>query len=1047
MKKHSYIRAALSVAIVGVSALAANIARAAEPSAFWDDFRTLDGAYELTVDPSCTIDNGVITIGANGGMTIAYPTKNPFTVIAEMSDCPSGEATIFSGLFNNPTADADLRLVSNGDVLKHVWTDSLTDYGSASDWDRERHVVALAYQSGETTYIDGTPKFSGGASSSRFQVVNIYVGMRKKADGTISQVATGMKVYRLAIFEAKLSDAEVAEAVATYFSPKVSIQVSGDTSISAIEKLAEAESVDPQTRIEAILDAGATVLLDKVFWYPRLLLASEGDVTLKTEDDGAPSDDVLEPIDIGNIKGTVTYSWYREVEISGSEVAVSDVIDRIGTYAPATIVQLTVDPGATLILDEKLPVGEMVVICDGDLTVKTPDDKPPASGDLEKYDFTWVMGTVVYSWPITGTFTYEGFLTTAFVDTGWKFYLLRLNEAEITGTMSGASVANRPAPSTGYWVENAPSESEVARFQMQVYQDNRYVKAVEVELKKGENGNVWIRGVRAGYVDNITSDPEGAIRITNWGSQLATSEDVQAYGVNKVVVKFRKKLEVTLDGDKTWSELLAGHDEPSEEMVVEVKTTGDWTLTLDKSITCAQVSLIGEKLTVTARSKELITDSIAKFNTERLTDSLSFVYNVTTGYAAPDDLKNIIKSANAKRRFVFKGAGENGVTLDYGETHLNTTLSTHIVFDGGKHALQMRNESAGLKFGANASPENPTLRVTGGAYLVFNARNICGWSSGVSNANGIIRVDDGSTAEIIPTAGTCYWAQQIYLEPGATLAINDNGTNFRVNGGTGSGATAQFYVPDNVSDMTDKPAIIKQLGTGGLYVNGQGTTNMAVYVGENSKLIFNCNVERCTQSAGDQVTKYGAGILESSDGRLTDIPTWQLMGGTLVYDGELATVNLNGATLVGNEMVAISDTLHVAGGDSTAKNVMFFGTTFNFGNSNTKLIADNFVYSPVDAVASSGNGVVVAKDLTINKDTGLPSAVGLDVNSDDGILRLVATEWETGRKLCGGTLSAPNGKVKRTIYLGDKAYKTKVLFDTGAKTIKVFKPGLLFFVQ
>ncbi len=933
MKKHSYIRAALSVAIVGVSALVANIAQAAapEPSAYWDGFYNLG---ELTVDPSCTIANGVITIGENGGISATYPTKNPFTVIADVSDCPSSEVTIFSGLFNNPNADADIRLVSNGDVLKHVWTDQTADYGSISDWDRERHTVAMAYQSGETTYIDGAPKFSGNASSSSYQVKNIYIGMRCKANGTVSQVATGMKVYRLAIFEKKLTDAEVAEAVAEYFPQEYSPQ-EGD-------------------------------IISFNFAQANDGLATETQLTLNGE---------------------------IPVEAWSQKAAVNSKIESSVIYRPST--KETIPSSAS-----------MQYSASGALNYVYQTD--PALDGAHKYMY---------------------------------YALARLNDQDDTQNITIADIPF--AKYDLYLYFSGHKNVDGGTF--------RSFTANGVQYTVNASG-VPVSGTAAWGTRNLAEPVLGsnAVRFTNLtDTDFVLSGSVKGAGVCavQIVNKSSGKLTLVLDGDKTWSELLAGQEEPGEDTAVEVKVTGDWTLTLDRSITCARVSFVGEKVSITSSSKPLITDSIAKFNVAKLTDSISYIYNVASGYDAPEDLRNIIKGATKKQRFAFRGAGESGVKLDYGTATQEVTLETHIVFDGGKHVMTWHNsEGYGQrKFGANATVENPTIRVTGGAYLTFNAHNPCGWESGQSNANGIIRVDDGSTMEIIPTGGTCYWAQQIYLEPGATLAINDNGTNFRVNGGTGSGAISQFYVPDSEKDATDKPAIIKQLGTGSLNVNGQGTANMAVYVGNNSKLYLDCNVG--PEGGGNQVTKYGAGILEASNGKLTDIPTWQLSGGTLVYDGELVTAKLNGATLAGKEMVVISDTLHVAGGNSTVKNVMFFGTTFGFGTSNTKLFADNFVYSPVGDVTSEGNGVVVVKDLTIGDEAGLPTYVGLDVNDDDGILRLVATEWETPRKLCGGGLNAPSGKVKRTIYLGDKAYKTKVLFDTSAKTIEVFKPGLLFFVQ
>lgn len=959
MKKHSYIRAALGVAIVGVSALAANIAlAAAEPVVIWDgDFSSLtkDG-YTINLNGHVVSGDGkFITIGSGtNGVEIDWATGiSAATVLFKCENVPVDYVPNKNQCFASVHTATGINRVGitrrGSDGLgqaiwaNELWGNSPTPPMAGSSGAQK---LALGYQYNTGTVVhrevDGeweTVLNSPGLGSPNFDANSINGFSLLGYRGTSGNMITlaGARITGIAIFTSKLT---LEEASAYRF------------------------STDPFRKGDII------------------------SFNFAQEAEGNPG--LIQETDIGanTLNGFIPwYGWSQKQ-------AVNSTIENAVVYMP----------------------------------------------DIDETAVT----TASMHYSAIGAWNY-GYQTDPTLAPEYKYmyyFLARLNDDDDTQNIT---ISDIPFDKYDlYLYFSGHKDVDGGTFRPFTVQGTQWTVSSEGMPVSGSSN--W--GSK-----NLAEPVLGsnAVIFSGLGDEtFSLTGSVKGGGVCAVQIVNRSESRVvaTMNKSMTWSELWADGGEPKSGKPVQINVEGNPTLTLDKLPECGAIYFKGEgDITITSSSKPMLVDTMSLFNGNGLTGRVSIEFNVKSGYEATEQLRNAIKAAGDKFRFVFKGAGENGVTLDYGETHLNTTLSTHIVFDGGKHALQMRNESAGLKFGANASPENPTLRVTGGAYLVFNARNICGWSSGVSNANGIIRVDDGSTAEIIPTAGTCYWAQQIYLEPGATLAINDNGTNFRVNGGTGSGATAQFYVPDNVSDMTDKPAIIKQLGTGGLYVNGQGTANMAVYVGENSKLIFNCNVERCTQSAGDQVTKYGAGILEASNGKLTDISEWQLSGGTLVYDGELATVNLNGSTLVGNEMVAISKTLHVAGGDSTVKNVMFLGTTFEFGTSSTKLMADNFVYSPAGDVYSEGNGVVVAKDLTINKDTGLPSDVGLDVNSEDGILRLVATEWETGRTLCGGTLTAPSGKVKRTIYLGDKAYKTKVLFDTGAKTIKVFKPGLLFFVQ
>ena len=140
---------------------------------------------------------------------------------------------------------------------------------------------------------------------------------------------------------------------------------------------------------------------------------------------------------------------------------------------------------------------------------------------------------------VTKEYTYNGFLTTQFADTGWKFDLNKITSATITGTMSGRSIANPPVDSTGYWVEG-PDSDGIATFQMQVYQynksDDHWLKAVKVELKQGTNGNIWIRGAGAMHVDGGLTDPKGSIKITEWKDSLATSATTQMYGVASVKI-------------------------------------------------------------------------------------------------------------------------------------------------------------------------------------------------------------------------------------------------------------------------------------------------------------------------------------------------------------------------------------------------------------------------------------------------------------------------------------------------------------------------------
>lgn len=483
-----------------------------------------------------------------------------------------------------------------------------------------------------------------------------------------------------------------------------------------------------------------------------------------------------------------------------------------------------------------------------------------SAADVAAYEFPEPEPEVEYE-----TLTYNGFLTTTFVDTGWQFDLTKLTEYEITGTMSGGNIANKPAASTGYWVEG-PDAKGVMKFQMQVYQYNHatdhWLKAVEVELKQGDNGNIWIRGVRAGYVDGGSTDPRGSIKIPDWNATFVSSETGGGYGVNKVVVKVPvnpiEGSAAEIKADQSWSDL-DWDTKPTASDKAEITVSASAKLTFDGTTAFQSLKLIGANNLTIAGITSANIGLISKIKTTSFTGNLTFEIDASAGLTADTALKNYIRAASGKVTFVFKSTvSSKGATLDYGTANLTDgkSLGSHIVFDGGAHTFQYRCEYAGLKFGANATAENPTIRVTNNATLTFAARNLCGWTSGNADANGIIRVDNGSKLNLNPTGGTLYWAQQFYLEPGAQLTYSD-GANFRINGGTNY--APQIFVPSSDTDMTATPAKIIRSGNNDFCVNGQGTKGMAISVGENSKLIIESGI--ALDNTNCDIIKLGGGVL------------------------------------------------------------------------------------------------------------------------------------------------------------------------------------------
>ncbi len=1020
MKKHSYIRAALGVAIVGVSALVANIAQAAapEPVALWSGEMadgSKSGPWTMSLNGNKADRDGNVNVTGNKGLLLSKDVDETWsqevTVIVEYSNYTASayDAMIdFGGNKDNKsTIGSNCDYIgacanTSGNGYMGVWANNKYDDGgidtSVNPANNVNGRMALIYKySGfsidSTVYntaliVNGNVAYKkNGLKGEKIFCGYIGIGGKYYATSGDPTPSDGMRIEKIAIFDAPLT----VDEVVSYKFPEpskrtdqvININVFQDgTAIAQPQTTLASDSV--QIPANGWITVGqpsyGTATASSTTAYSLL---NESTVTLE------------EPINITaySVQGSNWAYWNKGDTPSPIDSACAYMTCWASNRDRSCI------PGSFKV--ENIPYDNYEVI------LYFQGGTEQVTGDY-------------------GTPTVEGQTPTGFdpirVTSGNSKYIPQhYYKPDETGTLS---------VDTGLSALEEVKASDVITLSS-MWGSRRQASAAY--------------GVNAVRIENCT----GTFEIHYW----ARTSGIAAM---QIIDRSSSRIEATLREDMTWSQLWAGRKEPGEGALVQINVEGSPKLTLDKLPECDVIYFKGEgDVVIASSSKAMLVDAIPLFKGVQLSGSIVLEFNVKSGYEATEELRNAIKTAGNKLRFVFRGVGESGVKLDYGDgVDFNTTIGTHLVFDGGTHTVQMVNESGGMKFGANATADNPTFRVTNGATLNFKNRNPCGWSTGQSNANGIIRVDDGSILNWIPTVhtvrtkATSYWAQQIYLEPGATLAIDDNGANFRVNGGTDSGATSQFYVPDSAEDMTDKPAIIKQLGTGGVYVNGEGTANMAVYVGKNSKLFLDCKVERCTQSAGNQVTKYGAGILEAKDGTISNIPTWQLNGGTLAYNGSLATVNLNSATLFGNgEKITITGTLHTAGSSpSTVKDVVFNGTAFQFGTGNSTLIADGFEYSPSETIPSTSNGTIKVNDLTINYSDGLPGGVGLDVR-EDGILRLISTAWETPRKLCGGTLQAPSGKVKRTIYLGDKAYKTKVLFDTSAKTIDVFKPGLLFFVQ
>ncbi len=366
----------------------------------------------------------------------------------------------------------------------------------------------------------------------------------------------------------------------------------------------------------------------------------------------------------------------------------------------------------------------------------------------------------------------------------------------------------------------------------------------------------------------------------------------------------------TISGDTTWGNLGWSPSAPTASDKAELMVSANAKLTIDDDTAFKSLKLIGARNLTIAGITSSNVALLSKISIGSFTGKLTFEIDASAGFTADDTLKNLIKSANTQYTFVFKSTVANkGAAINYGDTDIKDgqSFKTHIVFEGGAHTFQYRAEYASLKFGANATSDNPTIRITNNATLTFAARNLCGWTSGNSNADGIIRVDNGSKLYLNPTGGTLYWAQQFYLEPGAQLTYSD-GASFRINGGTNY--APQIFVPSSNTDMTATPARIIRSGNNDFCVNGQGTKGMAISVGANSKLTIESGI--ALNDANCDIIKLGDGILEVAGNIVNQ--NFIVDDGSVSLRGSITklTFNQNGALDLNNGAPTITGSLVTA---------------------------------------------------------------------------------------------------------------------------------------
>lgn len=355
--------------------------------------------------------------------------------------------------------------------------------------------------------------------------------------------------------------------------------------------------------------------------------------------------------------------------------------------------------------------------------------------------------------------------------------------------------------------------------------------------------------------------------------------------------------EITLaPGEVNWSAV-----KPSSlGQSVAITLSGETILTLGESVDFGALVLKGT-------GTLLVTDpdNCTLTSLNRAADTnFGYVFDATSGLTADETIKGYVTTQ--PYLLIFKGDGENGVTIDLG-TDFGGTLPSHLVFDGGTHALRLsRGNTPNAPFGIGASDTNPTVLVKNAATLNFGAKDLTGWA-GSYDANGVIRVNDGCVLNFSSYASgnSIYYRQRLVIDPGATVNVPSDNDKFRFYGGA---AGDNIFVPANGGE---KVATFN--GNIGLYKDG--TTGFGINVGSGSKLQLNGRIIQ-GDSKNYSFAKRGAGTLSGVqfDGNTTIVNNISKLDGLKVLSG--TTIHVGGnRTLCGTVEVARGATLDLRSND------------------------------------------------------------------------------------------------------------------------------------
>lgn len=274
------------------------------------------------------------------------------------------------------------------------------------------------------------------------------------------------------------------------------------------------------------------------------------------------------------------------------------------------------------------------------------------------------------------------------------------------------------------------------------------------------------------------------------------------------------------------------------------------------------------------------------------------VIDATEGYTTTDsDMLGSIRTTYRNVRIL--GDGSNGATLNFG--YLNAAsmyISSHIVFDGGTHAVTI-DGSDNSTIGSNAS--QPILEVLNGTTLDFYQHDLSGWlgSAAAKVPTCNVQVDDGGQLNIrLDGTGTTYYQGRYTICPGATITSyvttpGSGDSHLRFNGGAVEGAE-QIYVPASPADNQGTAVFDGVEGNTGMFLASDETAGLGIYVGEYSTLDINLDIAGV---AGAPLAKWGEGYLNLNGDLSGYAGTFTVNEGTVVFGDTTIASLVNNATV------------------------------------------------------------------------------------------------------------------------------------------------------